>query len=80
MQETKALTKSRSDRRIAGVAGGLAEYFGIDATLIRILFVLLALSGGPGVLLYIILAVVMPDEPKYVDVEYVEKRKNGDYA
>ena len=78
MQENKALTKSRSDRRIAGVAGGLAEYFGIDATLVRILFVLLALSGGPGLLLYIVLALVMPDEPR--NVEYVEKRKHEDYA
>ena len=60
MQE-KRLTRSSSNRMIAGVAGGLAEYFGIDATLVRALFVLVALAYGGGVLLYIILWLIMPE-------------------
>ena len=54
------LTRSRSDRKIAGVCGGLAEYSGIDATLIRVLFVILALAGGPGLLVYLALWVILP--------------------
>ena len=61
--QTRQLRRSRTNRRIAGVCGGLAAYFGIDPTLIRILFVLLALPGGaPGILIYLILWLVMPEE------------------
>jgi len=49
---------------ISGVCGGLAQYFGVDATLVRLVFALLVFFGvGSGVLLYIILAIVMPLEP-----------------
>lgn len=61
--ETKRLYRSRTDRQLTGVCGGLGAYLGIDSTLIRIAFVILALFGGPGLLLYIILALVVPDEP-----------------
>lgn len=54
------LTRSRRDRKIAGVCGGLAEYSGIDATIIRVLFVVLALAGGPGLLIYLALWVILP--------------------
>ena len=47
---------------VAGVAGGLAEYFNVDPTLIRLLFVVMSLAGGPGLLLYIILWVVMKED------------------
>lgn len=57
----KRLTRSTTDRMVAGVAGGLAEYFNIDPTLVRVLFVLLALAGGPGLLIYIVLWIVMPE-------------------
>jgi len=61
---TRQLRRSRTNRRIAGVCGGLAAYFGVSPTLIRILFVLLGLPGGaPGILIYLILWLVMPDEP-----------------
>ena len=58
----KKLMRSE-DRMVAGVAGGLAEYFDIDPTIIRILFVLLALFGGGflGILIYIVLWIIMPD-------------------
>jgi phage shock protein PspC (stress-responsive transcriptional regulator) len=60
----KRLYRSRTNRVIAGVAGGLGEYFGIDATIIRIIWVILALPGGlPGILLYLIFWLIMPLEP-----------------
>jgi phage shock protein C len=54
------LTRSETNRRIAGVCGGLGEYFGIDPILIRLAFVLLVFMGGTGLLLYAVLWIVMP--------------------
>lgn len=65
MSEMKRLYRSRTDRQLTGVCGGLGAYLGIDPTLIRIAFVLLTLFGGPGLLLYIILALIVPEEPVY---------------
>ena len=58
----KQLMRSE-DRMIAGVAGGLADYFNTDPTLIRSLFVLLTLlgGGGLGILIYIVLWIIMPE-------------------
>lgn len=64
---TKRLTKSATDRRISGVAGGLAEYFNVDPTLVRLLFVLFTFAGGPGVLVYIALSLVLPEPADYVE-------------
>ncbi len=62
--ETKKLYRSKTDKMISGVCGGLAQYFGVDATLVRLVFALLVFFGvGSGVLLYIILAIVVPLEP-----------------
>ena len=58
----RRLTKSKSNKLIFGVCGGLGEYFGIDPTLIRLAFVLLAFLNGIGIVIYIILAVIMPSE------------------
>ncbi len=60
--EEKKLKRSTTDKMVAGVCGGLAAYFGIDPILVRILFVLLALAGGPGILIYIILWIIMPED------------------
>jgi len=57
---TKKLYRSTNNKMIEGVCGGIAEYFNIDPTLVRLAFVLLALAGGPGVILYIILWIIMP--------------------
>jgi phage shock protein C len=62
MDNTKKLYRSRQDRKIAGIAGGLGEYFEIDPVLIRVAFVLLALFSGSGIILYLILMLVIPDE------------------
>lgn len=59
----KKLYRSRSDKKLAGVCGGLGQYFGIDATLVRLAFVIFCLMGGSGVLVYIICALVMKEEP-----------------
>ncbi len=61
--EYRKLYRSRKERMIGGVCGGLALYFGIDPTLVRLLFVFAALMGGPGILAYLIMLVVVPDEP-----------------
>lgn len=58
------LTKSRTDRVIDGVCGGLAEYFGVDSVIVRLAFVVLALINGAGILLYIILMIIMPRAEK----------------
>lgn len=58
----KKLFRSIDDYMLAGVAGGLAKYFNIDSSLVRIIFVLLTLSGGTGMLIYLILWLVIPKE------------------
>jgi phage shock protein C len=58
--ETRRLYKSRADRMLDGVCGGVAEYFGLDSTLVRLAWVLLVLVGGMGVLLYIVAMIIMP--------------------
>jgi len=61
----KKLYRSRQDKKIAGVCGGLAEYFAIDPTIVRVIFFILLLPGGlPGIVPYAILWFVVPVEPK----------------
>ena len=52
----------RKDKKIFGVCGGLGDYFGIDPTLVRVLFLVALLGFGSGLLLYLILALVKPEE------------------
>ncbi|MGD9100947.1 MAG: PspC domain-containing protein [Anaerolineae bacterium] len=59
----KRLYRSLDERMLAGVCGGIAEYFNVDPTLVRLLFVLFSLAGGPGIVAYIVLAIVVPEEP-----------------
>lgn len=59
----KKLYKSSTDKKLAGVCGGIAEYFNIDSTLMRLGWVLFSLLGGSGLLAYIIAAIIMPDRP-----------------
>ncbi|MBS5280060.1 MAG: PspC domain-containing protein [Butyricicoccus pullicaecorum] len=60
----KRLYRSATDRKICGVCGGLADYFGLDSTLVRLAFIALAVLGfSTGIILYILAAVVMPDQP-----------------
>lgn len=61
----KRLYKSIVDRRVCGVCGGIGEYFDIDATVIRLAWIVFCLMGGSGILAYIIAAIVMPMPPEY---------------
>ena len=64
MEELKRLTRSRTNRMVAGVCGGLGEYFSLDPILFRILFIALIFAGGSGILIYIVLIFVIPEEGK----------------
>ncbi|MBN1211592.1 MAG: PspC domain-containing protein [candidate division Zixibacteria bacterium] len=60
----KRLYRSTTDRQLAGVCGGLGEYFNIDSTLIRLVIAVLAIAGvGTGLLFYIIAWIVIPEAP-----------------
>ena len=63
MTPTRKLKRSSSNKMLAGVCGGIAEYFSLDPTLVRIAYVLISVfaAGFPGLLVYGILAIVMPD-------------------
>ena len=75
MNRNKRLYRSRKNRQIAGVCGGIADYLAIDPTLVRLFWALFALAGGPGLVLYIVLAAIMPEEPEFVQTS-AEKIKN----
>ncbi|MBS6864332.1 MAG: PspC domain-containing protein [Ruthenibacterium sp.] len=59
----KRLYKARGQRMVCGVCGGVAEYFGIDPTLVRLAFLLLAAGWGSGLLAYIVAAIIIPEPP-----------------
>jgi len=61
--QTRRLYRSNANRMIAGVCGGIAEYLNVDPTLIRLGFVLLTLASGTGILLYLVMAIVVPRAP-----------------
>lgn len=60
----KRLYKINRGKMVDGVCGGIAEYFGLDPTLVRLAWIIFSAMGGSGVLAYIIAAVVMPREPE----------------
>ena len=57
----KKLYKSKTNKMICGVCGGLGEFFGIDPTIIRLIWAILALLGGTGIVAYLIAAVIIPN-------------------
>ena len=59
---SKKIYRSEEDRMLAGVAGGIGEYFEVDSTIVRIILVLLTIFGGSGILIYFVLWVLMPSE------------------
>ncbi|MBQ7740767.1 MAG: PspC domain-containing protein [Eubacterium sp.] len=70
----KKLYKDRKNEKLCGVCAGLAKYFDMDVTIIRILWIIITLAGGSGVIAYIVCALVMPDEPPegYTEVEFTD--------
>lgn len=80
----KNLTRSKTDKIIAGVCGGLGEYFSIDPVIIRLIFVVITLLGGAGVLAYIVMWIIVPEagQKSYAetikkDINEKKKDKNG---
>ena len=70
----KKLYRSRDDRVLAGVCGGIAKYLGVDSTIIRILTFLLIVPGGLSIWAYIALAIIIPNEPYgRIEDSYAEK-------
>jgi phage shock protein C len=63
VNESRKLYRSKTNRQLAGVCGGLAEYFNLDVTLIRVLFVLLAVLGGSGLVIYVAMWIIVPKQP-----------------
>ena len=63
MVEQKKLYRSQDDRMISGICAGIAEYFDIDPALVRLLWVLLSVAGGAGVLAYLIAHLIVPERP-----------------
>jgi phage shock protein PspC (stress-responsive transcriptional regulator) len=76
--EIRRLQRSRSDRMVAGVSGGLARYFDIHPAVFRVGFVVLTLLGGAGILIYAVAALVMPDEGKTDSVATAALRDRRD--
>jgi phage shock protein C len=77
--QPKRLYRSETDSSVAGVCGGIAEYFNVDSTLVRLLFVLLTFAGGPGLLVYVLLWLVMPAESDVYGHQRKRKRKRDEF-
>lgn len=77
MSTQKRLYRSQTNRQVAGVCGGLADYFNVDPTLVRIIFLLLFFGMGNGFILYVVLWMVIPEESD-VRIGAKTKRKNDD--
>ena len=69
----KKLYRSRTDKTICGVCGGLAKYLNMDVTIVRLLAVLLTLFVGGGLIAYIVAALIMPEEPENILEEAPEQ-------
>lgn len=72
---SKKLYRNPNDQMIAGVCSGLADYLGLDTTIVRLIFVLLFFLGGNGILIYIIMWIVMPIRPTYLEGDVLKKDK-----
>ncbi len=64
VQMRRRLMRSRYDKKIAGVCAGFAEYFDLDVTLIRAIWLIIAIFGGGGFIAYLVAWIVMPEEPE----------------
>jgi len=62
METTHKLYRSKSNRKLAGVCGGLGEYLGADPTIMRVLFIVLAVFGGAGLIIYLAMWLIVPQQ------------------
>ena len=72
----KKLYKS-NDKKICGVCGGIAEYFGVDPTIVRVIFALAVMFTGVGIFPYIIAAIIMDERPESADTRTTYKEENS---
>ena len=59
----KKLYRSNTNKKLCGVCGGLAEYLGVDATLVRVIWALVSICAGAGILAYLVCALIIPEKP-----------------
>lgn len=71
----KKIYRSRTDKKLSGVCAGLAEYLNTDVTIIRMIWAIVTFITGivTGIVIYIICALIIPEEPEYYDADYKEK-------
>lgn len=72
---SRKIYRSRTDRKLSGVCAGLAEYINADVTIIRLIWAIITFFTGifVGFVIYIICAIIIPEEPEYYDADYKEK-------
>lgn len=74
----KKLYRTEDNKMLAGVCGGVAEYFNLDPTLVRVLWVAVSLFAGAGVILYIVMAIIVPVKSQVVSGNISSKNKDED--
>jgi phage shock protein C len=75
----RKLKRSNKDKMLGGVCGGLGEHLNIDPTIVRLVFIILALAGGPGILIYIILWLIMPLDDGIIDIKPMGTENNTEH-
>lgn len=80
MENVRKIYRSRTKRMLGGVCGGLGEYLNVDPTIIRLIFVVLFFGGGSGGLIYLIMWILVPEEPLPGDVEVIEVEEASEPA
>ena len=68
----KKLYRSKHDRKLVGVCGGLAKYFTLDPVLVRVLWAVISIFYGAGILAYIVCAFLIPEEPDYIEGQKID--------
>lgn len=76
----KRLYLSKNDKKIAGVCGGIAEYFNVDPTLIRLIWLVMIFAFGTGLLVYIIAAIVIPEKEGTASTINLSKNSDGSFS
>lgn len=80
MQQTKKIYRSRDDRIIFGVCGGIAKYFEVDVLIVRLIFLALVFGGGSGLIIYLICALLIPSEDKKNNNGFVNEEKAEEFV
>ena len=68
----KKLYRSKLDRKLVGVCGGLAKYFALDPVLVRVLWAVISIFYGAGILAYIVCAFLIPEDPDYIEGQKID--------